>query len=101
MIRNSNDKTNFPHKLFLTNTQVSKIREAFANGSSTNTKFSKTQLSKMIQLGGILGELLVALTYAAIKAGSQELMKRAPELIRNVTRYFVNKGINRLKKILY
>ena len=44
----SNDKTNFPHKLLLTNTQFSKIRKAFANGSSANIKFLKTQFSKMI-----------------------------------------------------
>ena len=50
LIRNSNDKTNFPHELLLTDTEVSKIlRRAFANGSSAYTKFSKTQLSKMIQ----------------------------------------------------
>ena len=57
MIRSSNDETNFPRKLLLTNTQVSKIRRAFANGLSGNLKFSKTQYSKMIQSGGILGEL--------------------------------------------
>ena len=34
LIRSSNDETNFPHKLLLTDTQVSKIRKAFANGSS-------------------------------------------------------------------
>ena len=38
----SNDKTNFPHKLSLTNTQVEKIRKTFANGLSANIKFSKT-----------------------------------------------------------
>ena len=54
----SNDETNFPHKLLLTNTQVSKIRKAFSNGSSANIKFSKTQLSKMIQLGVFLSSLL-------------------------------------------
>ena len=61
LIGNANDETNFLHKLLLTDAQVSKIRETFANGSSANTKFSKTQLSKMIQSGGILGELLVAI----------------------------------------
>ena len=35
-------------------TQVSKIRKDFANDLSANIKFSKTQLSKMVQLGGIL-----------------------------------------------
>ena len=39
----SNDNINFPHKLVLTNTHVSSIREALANGSSVNIKFSKTQ----------------------------------------------------------
>ena len=47
LIGSSNDETNFPYKLLLTNTQVSKIRKGFANGSSANIKFSKTQLSKI------------------------------------------------------
>ena len=57
MIRNSNDETNFPHKLLLTNTQVSKIRKAFANGSSANIKFLKTHLSKIVQLGGVFRDI--------------------------------------------
>ena len=48
MIDNSDDKTNFPLKLLLTNRQVSNLRKAFANHSSTNIKLSKSQLSKMI-----------------------------------------------------
>ena len=55
LIRNSNYETNFPpHKLLLTGTQVSKFCKAFANGSSANIKFSKSQLSKIVQLGGFL-----------------------------------------------
>ena len=38
----------------LTDTQVLKIRKAIANGSSTNTKFSGTQLPKIGQLRGFL-----------------------------------------------
>ena len=34
--------------------QVSKIRKDFANDLSANINFSKTQQSKMVQLGGIL-----------------------------------------------
>ena len=49
MIGDSNDKGNFPHELLLTNRQVSSIRKAFTNNSSADIKFSKTQLSKMIQ----------------------------------------------------
>ena len=58
MIGDSNDKGNFSHELLLTNRQVSSIRKAFANNSSVNIKFSKAQLSKMIQSEGFLGKLL-------------------------------------------
>ena len=49
MIGDSNDETNFSHKLLLTDRQVSSIRKAFSNNSSVDIKFSKTQLSKIIQ----------------------------------------------------
>ena len=42
------------HKLLLTNTQVLKIHEAISNSSTANIKFSKTDLSKVIQSGGYL-----------------------------------------------
>ena len=58
MVGNSGDNTNFPHELLLTNRQVANIRKAFANNLSTDIKFSKAQLSKMIQSGGFLGKLL-------------------------------------------
>ena len=50
-------KGNFPHELLLTNRQVSRIRKAFANNSSIEIKFSKSQLSKMRESGGFLGKL--------------------------------------------
>ena len=58
MVGNSGDNTDFPHELLLTNRQVANIRKAFANRLSTDIKFSKAQLSKMIQSGGFLGKLL-------------------------------------------
>ena len=76
MVVNSNDNTNFPHELLLTNRQVENIRKAFANHSSTDIKLLKTQLSKMIQSGGFLGNLLSKL------AGP--LMKVAMPLAKNV-----------------
>ena len=57
-VGDSNDENNFPQKLLLTNTQVSKLRKAFANGSSASIKLSKTQLHKIGQLGGFLGRIL-------------------------------------------
>ena len=58
MIGDSDDETNFSHELLLTGRQISSIRKAFSNNSSVDIKFSKTQLSKMIQSGGFLGKLL-------------------------------------------
>ena len=51
LIGSSNDEINFGQKLLLTDTQVSNIHKAFANGLSANIKFSKTQYSKT-ELGG-------------------------------------------------
>ena len=67
-----NDTTNFLHELLLTNRQVANLLKAFANNSSTDIKLSKTQLSKMIQLGGFLGRLL------------GPLLKTGLSLIKNV-----------------
>ena len=58
MIGSSDDETNFPHKLLLTNRQVTNLCKVIANHTSTDIKLPKTQLSKMIQLGGFLGRLL-------------------------------------------
>ena len=58
MIGNSDDETNFPHKLFLTNRQFANLRKAFSKHTSGDIKLSKTQSSKMIQSGGFLGRLL-------------------------------------------
>ena len=52
------NKRNFPHKLLLTNRQIANLRKAFANCLSTDIKLSKTQLSKMIRSGELLGRLI-------------------------------------------
>ena len=54
----SNDKNKLPHKLLLTNTQVSRLRKAFENNSSANVKLSKTQLSEIVQLRRVLDKIL-------------------------------------------
>ena len=76
MVGNSNDNTNFSHKLLLTDRQVANIRKAFSNNLSRDVIFSKTQLLKMLQSGGFLGNLLNKL------AGP--LMKVALPLAKNV-----------------
>ena len=58
MISSSNDDTKFPCKLLLTNRQFTSLCKAFANNSSINIRFSKTQISKITQSSGFLGRLL-------------------------------------------
>ena len=76
------DEKNFPPKLLLANKQVANLRKAFANHSSTDIKLSKTQLSKMIQLGGFLGRLL------------GPLLKTGLPLIKNVIKPLAKKCFN-------
>ena len=70
---NSNDDSNFCHKLLLTTTQVSKIRKVFPNGSSANIKLSKTQLHKISQSRGFLGRPLGPLLKTGLPLAGNEL----------------------------
>ena len=74
-IRNFN-KDERPHELLLTTRQDTKLRNAVNNNSATDIKLSKTQIKKLIQSGGFLGNLLSKL------AGP--LMKVALPLAKNV-----------------
>ena len=47
-VGDSDDEKNFPLKLLLINTQVSKLCKAFANGLSANIKLPNTQLYKIV-----------------------------------------------------
>ena len=70
------DENDLPHELLLTTRQKTKLRNAFNNNMSVDIKFSKAQISKIIQSGGFLGSLLSKL------AGP--LMKVAIPLAKNV-----------------
>ena len=105
LIGNSNNETNFLRKFLLTYTQVSEIRKAFGNGSSANIKFLKTQLSKMIQSGGIIGGLIAATPKVMFLTGKEVLKKGislvpklALKLAGKATEYYIKKGINELTK---
>ena len=73
------NKTNFPHKLLLTNRQVSNIRKSFVSHSSADIKLSKTKLSNMIQSGWFLGRLI------------GPLLKTGLTLIKNVIKSLTKK----------
>ena len=74
-IKNFN-KDELPHKLFLTTRQSTKLGNAINNNMSTDIKFSKAQLKKLIQSGGFLGKLLSKI--------ASPLMKVAMPLAKNV-----------------
>ena len=74
-IKNLN-KEDLPHELLLTTRQNTKLRNAINNNLSTDIKFSKAQIKKIIQSGGFLGKLLSKL------AGP--LMKVVMPLAKNV-----------------
>ena len=46
MVSNSNDNTNFPHELLLTDRQVANILKAFAKNTSIDIKLSKINYQK-------------------------------------------------------
>ena len=77
MVGNSDDETNLPHKLLLTNRQVANLRKAFGNYSSADIKLSKTQLSKMIQSGGFLNFIrpLTKIVLPFLKNSAKPLIK--------------------------
>ena len=56
-----------PHELFTTTRQKTKIKNTFANNTSTDIKLSKAQLSKIIQWGRFLFDLLGKLTGPMMK----------------------------------
>ena len=49
---------NLPHKLFLTQKQITKLRNNIENNLQTDIKLSKAQISKIIQSGRFLGKIL-------------------------------------------
>ena len=55
------NENNLPHELLLTTRQKIKIKNTFNNNVSTDLKFSKAQINKIIQSGGFLGRLLGSL----------------------------------------
>ena len=69
---------NIPHELLLTTRKKTTLTKTFKNNMSTDIKFSKTQISKMIQSEGFLGFLLgkkaVPLTKIAVRVAKNILV---------------------------
>ena len=61
------DGSDLPHELLLITWQKTKLRNAFNNNMPTNLKFSKVQISKIVQSGRFLGSLLSKLAGPLVK----------------------------------
>ena len=77
----SNDEHNFPHRLLITNGEVSRLCKAFANNSPANIKLSKTQLHKIQQSGEFLGRLLGPLLKTCTSLMKNELKPLAKSVL--------------------
>ena len=51
-------ENNLPHELFLTERQITKLRNSTENNLQTDIKLSTPQISKIIQSGSFLGKIL-------------------------------------------
>ena len=102
IIGNSDDETNFPHKLLLTNRQVANLRIAFANYLSADIKLSKTKLSNIIQSGGFLSRILGPLLKTGLLLMKSVIQPLATSILiplrLTVAAYAADVGIH--KKIL-
>ena len=52
------NENNLPQELFLTQRQITKLRNNIENNLQTDIKLSKAQISKIIQSSGFLGKIL-------------------------------------------
>ena len=81
VVGDSNDENKFPHKLFLANTQVSKLRKAFTNNSPPNVKLLKTQLHKIGKSGRFLDRLLGPLLKTELPLTGNVLQSQAKSVL--------------------
>ena len=57
-IGNTNEASDFPHTLLLTDRKIENVCKIFTNHSSADVKLSKTQISKITHSGGFVGKFL-------------------------------------------
>ena len=91
----------------MTNTDVSILCKDFANNLSAHIKLSKSQLSKMVQLGGLLDRLLgqfiktgLPLMKNVLKPWTKQIHKRILGL-RMTTLIISNEKMNDIMNLAY
>ena len=107
MVGDYNDDNRFPHKLLLTNTQVSKLLKAFANRPSENIK---TQLFNIVLLEGSTLYLtdvfnlptkgLISLVYILVDTRLNIIGKKIKKETLSITRSRITLSNNEIKAII-
>ena len=91
----------FSHQLSLRPSQTTKVKNTFANNMATDMKFSKTQISKIIQAGRSFGFGLAnlgknkALGNVAIPLARDNV----PGLVSNLTSNAINKFERKIRDL--
>ena len=81
-----------PRELFVTGRKTTKIRNAFASNMLTDIKLSKSQIAKIIQLGGSFGSWLANLGKKALINIVITLVRgNVPGLVSNLHSNTMNK----------
>ena len=95
--------------MFLTQTQINKLREKVENNMSTDIKLSKSQINRLIKEGGALGSILARflpkLIKPAISLGKNILAPLGLSAAMSATdaaiqKKFSNKDLNDMTKIV-
>ena len=82
IINNKNfNKEELPHELFLTQKEITKLRNSIENNKSADIKLSKAQIKKIITMsGGALGSVLMRFLPKLIKPATSVLKNVAASL---------------------
>ena len=98
-ISNKNfNKADLLHELYLTQTQINKLREKVESNMSTDIKLSKAQINKLIKSGGALGSILTRflpkLIQPALSLGKNILAPLGVSAAMSATDAAIQKKIN-------
>lgn len=73
-IGNTNETSDFPHTLLLTDRKIENVCKVFTNHSSVDVELSKTQISKITYSGGFLGKFLELLLKTCFQLAKSPLI---------------------------
>ena len=85
-----------PDELMLTQRQISKIRKSMTNGTGTDIKISKTQITSLVKYGGNLFTSLASLGVKLLPYAIKGISKVAPAIATGASTALGDIGIKKL-----